>query len=112
MSNIPAKYDITHYQGDTFTLAFYLTGDYSSQTALMQLRTDPSNASVAATPTITVTYNAGTGKSFVEATLDATTTAALAVGTVYYYDFQFTNGAVVTTYLYGNFSITAEVSRP
>jgi len=106
-----AKYDITHYQGDTFILAFYLTGDYTSQTPLMQLRTSPSTASVAATPTITMTYNAGTGKTFVQATMTATTTAALLPSTVYYYDFQFTNAGVVTTYLYGNFSITAEVTR-
>lgn len=106
-----AKYDITHYQGDTFTLAFYMTGDFTSQTPLMQLRTTPSSASVTATPTITMSYSAGTGKTFVEATMSAATTAALLAGTVYYYDFQFNNAGVVTTYLYGNFSITAEVTR-
>jgi ABC-type transport system involved in Fe-S cluster assembly fused permease/ATPase subunit len=105
MSVVAAKYDIMHYQGDTFTLAFYMTGDVTSQTPLMQLRTSPSSAVVSATPTITMTYNAGTGKTFVEATMTSVVTAA------YYYDFQFTNAGVVTTYLYGNFTMTAEVSR-
>lgn len=111
MSVVAAKYDIMHYQGDTFTLAFYMTGDVTSQTPLMQLRTSPSSATVSATPTIAMTYNAGTNKTFVEATMTSTVTAALSEGTVYYYDFQFDNAGVVTTYLYGNFTMTAEVSR-
>ncbi len=106
-----AKYDITHYQGDTFILAFYLGGDFTAQTPLMQLRTTPSSATVTATPTITMTYDAATDKTFVQATMTAATTAALLPATVYYYDFEFTNAGVVTTYLYGNFSITAEVTR-
>jgi hypothetical protein len=106
-----AKYDISHYQGDTFILAFYMPGNVSTQTALCQLRELPSSASAFLTFTVSMTYNAVDDKTLVQASLTAGQTATMAVGSIYYYDFQLTNSGVVTTYLYGNFSVTAEVSR-
>lgn len=109
--SIPATYNIRHYQGDTFQLIFTMNNDLTAQTPLCQLRTDPGSAVVTVAMTVTSTYSAGTNKTTFTCSLTATQTAALLAGTVYYWDFQLTNGAVVNTYLRGNFVVQAEVSR-
>jgi hypothetical protein len=112
---MPAKYDITAYQGDTFTLTFTLEGDFTSQTPAMQVRVTPATGSTTlaspATITIVDTYDAPTNLTTVVSTISATNMATLSATTVYAYDFQYTNGSVVTTYLYGSFAVTAEVTR-
>lgn len=112
---MPAKYDITAYQGDTFTLTFTLEGDTTAQTAAMQVRVTPATGSTTlaspATITITQTYDAPTDLTTIVSTISAATMATLSATTIYAYDFQMTNGSVVTTYLYGSFAVTAEVTR-
>lgn len=109
--SIPATYNITHYQGDTFSFVFAIDGDLSSQTPLLQLRTSTDAVSPTVAATISSSYNGVTLKTTFTCTLTATQTAALTAGTVYYYDFQLTSGSVVTTYIRGNFNVVAEVSR-
>ncbi len=109
--SLPATYNIRHYQGDTFNLIFTMANDLTAQTPLIQLRTDPSAVSATVAMTVSSSYSAGTNKTTFTCSLTATQTAALVAGTVYYYDFQLLNGALVTTYLRGNFVVQAEVSR-
>lgn len=113
---MPAQYDILAYQGDTFTLEFYIDGNFSAHTPRMQLRTTPG----AASPTVDLTvanggivmaYNGGTNKTQITATITAAVTATLLPATIYYYDFQFTLANVVKTYLAGNFTLCSEVTR-
>lgn len=112
---MPAKYDITAYQGDTFTLTFTLAGDYTAQTPAMQVRLTPAAATtVLASPTtitIAQSYSGLSALTTVTVSITATNMASLSATTVYAYDLQYTNGAVVTTYLYGSFAVTAEVTR-
>jgi hypothetical protein len=109
--SLPATYNISHYQGDTFSLVLAMDDDLTAQTPLLQLRTDPSSVSVVVAASIASSYSGVTDKTTFTCTLTATQTAALTAGTVYYYDFQLTNGTTVTTYIRGNFGIVAEVSR-
>jgi hypothetical protein len=109
--SIPATYNIKHYQGDTFSLVFAMDGNLTAQTPLLQLRTDPSSGTVVVAASISSSYSGTTLKTTFTCTLTATQTAALTAGTVYYYDFQLTSGATVTTYIRGNFGVIAEVSR-
>jgi len=109
--SLPATYNIRHYQGDTFSLIFTMETDLTAQTPLIQLRTDPSAVSATVAMTVASSYSAGTNKTTFTCSLTATQTAALTAGTVYYYDFQLLNGAIVNTYIRGNFVVQAEVSR-
>lgn len=110
----PAKYDIHAYQGDTFILAFKLSGGYTGATAALQVRTAPSAASPTislSSPSSGITYSFdGTKTSFV-ATFTGATMAALDPDLVYSYDFQLNNAGIITTYFGGNFAVDAETTR-
>lgn len=109
--SIPATYNIKHYKGDTFQLIFTMDSDLTAQTPLIQLRTDPGSGTVTDTMSISTSYSGVTGKTTFTCSLTSTQTSALTAGFVYYWDFQLTNGSIVTTYLRGNFIVMAEVSR-
>lgn len=119
---IPASYDLTVYQGDTFSKTFRIRqlnadltlGAYLNLTGYVgaaQVRTSPSANSVLATFTVTLedqtSYTGG-----VTISLTSTITAGLAVTTSCVWDLQLTSPAgKVTTYVAGTFSVVAEVTR-
>ena len=110
----PAKYDITAYQGDTFTLQFYIDGDKTGDTLEMQIRTSPSSGSAYITilnAAMTKIYSSPEDKTLVIAGISAATMATLSPTTIYAYDFQSNDSGVINTLLYCSFSVTAEVTR-
>lgn len=108
-------YNFEMYQGDTYNLIFTMTGDQTAKTAKLQLRSTIG----ASTPTIslitgsgiTMTYDSVTGLTTVICTFTATQTGALSPTTIYFYDFELTQGATVKTYFQGNINVTAEKSK-
>ena len=110
----PAKYDISTYQGDTFQLTFYIDGDHTGDTLELQIRVTPATSSAFVTvldAAMTKIYDAGEDKTLVQCPISAATMASFAPATIYAYDFQSTASGNVTTWLYGSFSVTAEVTR-
>ena len=103
---MPANYDITNYQGDTYSLSFSLATDLTAATPRMDLVT-----AYGAAATLPLTGSGGGITSSYTApdttftvTITATQSAALVAGTIYLYDFQLTASGVVTTYLTGTFT--------
>ena len=110
----PAKYDISTYQGDTFQLTFYIDGDHSGDTLELQIRVTPASSSPFLTvldAAMTKIYDVGEDKTLVQCPISAATMATISAFTIYAYDFQSTASGIVTTWLYGSFSVTAEVTR-
>jgi hypothetical protein len=102
---MPANYDITSHQGDTYSLAFSLETDLTAATPRMDLVT-----AYGAAATLALTGGSGISSSYTApnttftVTISAAQSAALVAGTIYLYDFQLTSGGVVTTYLAGTFT--------
>jgi hypothetical protein len=110
----PAKYDITTYQGDTFTLSFYIDGDQTGKTLEMQVRTSPASGSAFVTvldAAMTKIYDVTEDKTLVVAAISAATMATFTPSTIYAYDFQSDDSGNIQTWLYGSFSVMAEVTR-
>jgi hypothetical protein len=110
----PAKYDIKTYQGDTFTLSFYIDGDQTGKTLEFQVRTSPSSGSAFVTvldAAMTKIYDVAEDKTLVIAAINATTMATFSPSTIYSYDFQSDDSGNVQTWLYGSFTVMAEVTR-
>jgi len=112
MSN-PANYPLTLRIGDTETVSVTLqssTGtpiNITGRTYAAQVRTTADASSALATFSCSVT-NGTAGQ--LACTLTATQTAALTTG-VAVWDLQETNGATVTTLLYGPVRIDQDVTR-
>jgi hypothetical protein len=108
-----AERNIEIYQGDTY--AHQLSIKDSSNAAINistrsyagQIRKKRSSNTVTATFTTEITDGANGVVAF---SLGANITSNIASGT-YVYDFQETNGAVVTTLLTGNVVVTGQVTR-
>ena len=110
----PAKYDIKTYQGDTFTLQFYIDGDRTGETLEMQVRTSPASGSAFVTVadgSMTKIYDVGENKTLVIAGISAATMGTFSPSIVYAYDFQSDDSGNITTWLYGSFTVIAQVTR-
>jgi hypothetical protein len=116
-SDIAAELCITHTKGDTFIRDFAFTDadgnpiDLTGYSVRLQLRESVRSSSAtldAATPNeITIT---GAGNNVLSVLIDAETMEIPA--RKYVWDLQLTTpGGVVTTYLFGNFTITSDVTR-
>ena len=87
----PAKYDIKTYQGDTFTLQFYIDGDRTGETLEFQVRTSPGSGSAFVTVadgSMTKIYDVGENKTLVIAGISAATMGTFSPSIVYAYYFQ------------------------
>ena len=108
-----ASRDISIYQGDTYAHELRIKDsananvNITSRTYTGQIRKKRNSDTINATFTSSIT-NASNG--IVILSLSAASTANIAAGT-YVYDFQETNGTVVTTLLAGNVVVTAQVTR-
>jgi hypothetical protein len=108
-----AERDIEIYQGDTYVHQLSLKDsanaviNISSRTYSGQIRKRRSSSTITATFATEITDGAN---GIVVFSLAANLTSNIASGT-YVYDFQETNGAVVTTLLTGNVAVTGEVTR-
>ena len=110
----PAKYDIKTYQGDTFTLQFYIDGDRTGETLEFQVRTSPGSGSAFVTVadgSMTKIYDVGENKTLVIAGISAATMGTFSPSTLYAYDFQSDDSGNITTWLYGSFTVIAQVTR-
>ena len=111
---MPADYDIKIYQGDTWTLQLYLTGDYSSATHKFTLQANLGAASNALQLTlgsgITAVYDAVAQKTLVTITMSSANSESLNPDTIYAYDYETTLSGVVLTWLSGSFTLTEDVS--
>ena len=108
-----ATRNITIYQGDTYAHELRIKNssnanvNITSRTYTGQVRKKRSSDTAAATFTSEIT-NAANG--IVILSLTSAQTANIAAGT-YVYDFQETNGAIITTLITGTVTVTGEVSR-
>lgn len=111
----PGRYNITAYQGATYSLNLTWTiggsaVNLTNYTAAMQVRTTP-----AATATIFSLTN-GTGITLggtagtIAVTIGATAMGAAEAGQ-YVYDLELNSGSTVTRLIQGTFQIQAEVTR-
>jgi hypothetical protein len=108
-----ATRNITIYQGDTYAHELRIRNSananvtITSRTYTGQVRKKRNSDTVAATFTSEITNGAN---GIVVMSLTAAATANIAAGT-YVYDFQETNGTVITTLITGTVTVTGEVSR-
>ena len=108
-----ATRNITIYQGDTYAHELRIKNssnanvNITSRTYTGQVRKKRNSDTAAATFTSEIT-NAANG--IVILSLTSAQTANIAAGT-YVYDFQETNGTVITTLITGTVTVTGEVSR-
>jgi hypothetical protein len=111
--SLPARYDIVHYQGDTYTLTLSLDGDKTASTPKLEI-SPPNDATPDLELTtgsgITATYDAPTDKTTYTIVITATQSTTLGATTNYWYDFQLQSGSVVTTFLAGSFTQMAQTS--
>jgi hypothetical protein len=125
MSQMPAQYNIAHYRGDTFDKSFafktatefdsagnpteFEAVDMTGGTLLAQLRltADLSSPVIATFEILDYVPAEGTWRLHLDAD-----ELALVTWSVSHYDVQFTNAAgAVQTLFYGEFDMTADVSR-
>lgn len=108
-----ATRNITIYQGDTYAHELRIKNSananvtITSRTYTGQIRKKRNSDTAAATFTSEIT-NAANG--IVVLSLTSAQTANIAAGT-YVYDFQETNGTIITTLITGTVTVTGEVSR-
>ena len=108
-----ATRNITIYQGDTYAHELRIKNSananvtITSRTYTGQIRKKRNSDTVAATFTSEITNGAN---GIVVMSLSAAATANIAAGT-YVYDFQETNGTIITTLITGTVTVTGEVSR-
>lgn len=108
-----AQRNIEIYQGDTYAHQLSLKNsanaviNISARSYAGQIRKKRSSDTITATFTTEITDGANGVVAF---SLSPNITSNIASGT-YVYDFQETNGAVVTTLLTGNVVVTGEVTR-
>ena len=108
-----ATVNIQIYQGDTYVHQLSLKNsanaviNISTRTYAGQIRKRSSSDTIAATFTTEITDGAN---GVVVFSLASGVTSNIASGS-YVYDFQETNGAVVTTLLAGSVTVTGEVTR-
>ena len=108
-----AERNIEIYQGDTYAHQLSLKNsanaviNISTRTYAGQIRKKKSSETITATFTSEITDGAN---GVVVLSLTPGVTANIASGS-YVYDFQETNGAVVTTLLAGNVVVVAQVTR-
>jgi len=109
----PATQNLTIVRGDTEVIVINLTSDTSApinvsgRTYRAQIRDEKDSSSIAASFSCAIT-NAVNGE--ITCTLTAAHSAALSAGTKYW-DFEETNGSVVTTILAGSVNVLADVTR-
>lgn len=117
MTTTPGRYNMTCYQGATFSLApvWKINGqvvNLTDYTAVMQVRTSPDDPTVlvelsTANGRITITGTSG----LVSLSLNAATTAALDAGQ-YVYDLELTApDSTVTRLLQGGFVVIPQVTQ-
>lgn len=110
---MPATLNLSLRIGDTETVSVTITDSTGTAvnitgcTYAAQIRSNASDTSVLATFSCSIT-NAAAGT--LQATLSATTTAALSPGLAVW-DLQETNGTTVTTLLAGQVTIVQDVTR-
>lgn len=110
---IPATRNIKIYRGDTEIVNVTITSDgttpvdVTGRTYTAQVRYTVDAASPAATFSCVIT-NAAAGQ--VQLTLSSAATTSLTAGTAYW-DFQETNGSVVSTLIAGKCTILPDVTR-
>jgi hypothetical protein len=108
-----ATRNITIYQGDTYAHELRIKDSananvtITSRTYSGQIRKKRNSDTAAATFTSEITNGAN---GIVIMSLSAAATANIAAGT-YVYDFQETNGTIITTLITGTVTVTGEVSR-
>ena len=114
--SMPARYDITHFQGDTFSMVITLNGNFSSSTMKFEIKSltvsSPAALELFIGSGITVgTYNPITGQTAVTIGITAAQSLALGNTTIYQYDFEITTGSTVLTYLSGSFAQVEETAQ-
>jgi hypothetical protein len=108
-----ATRNITIYQGDTYAHELRIRNSananvtITSRTYSGQIRKKRNSDTATATFTSEITNGAN---GIVVMSLSAAATANIAAGT-YVYDFQETNGTIITTLITGTVTVTGEVSR-
>jgi hypothetical protein len=111
---LPARYDIIHYEGDTFTLTIQLEGSFLASTPKFEIKV-PNSASpsleLSSGSGITVgAYNPLTNRTTFTITITSAQSTTLGSSAVYWYDFEMNTGGVITTYLSGSFTQQQQVS--
>jgi hypothetical protein len=110
---VPATQNLTITRGDTEVIVINITSDGSApidvtgRTYRSQIRRTKDSGTVEAQLNCVIT-NAANGQ--VQATLSAGDSATLPVGPSFW-DFEETNGSVVTTILAGTVTVLADVTR-
>lgn len=112
--SIPAKYDITHYQGDNYDLIVKIPVDLATAAIKFEIKT-PNAAS--ATLELTLgsgiskdTFDAGTGTTTVYVSISSAQSTTLGT-TVYFYDFETTLSGQKITWFGGRFAQMSQVSE-
>lgn len=116
---MPVKQNLSIYRGDKFSFTFSIKDgngvyiDKTGYTPTAQIRTSADDADVVVAFTAAL-LDQTVAPGAVILTLTAAQTAALAAGK-YVWDVQLTNDADptdVTTYLFGDVTVTADVTKP
>lgn len=124
MSN-PARYDIEMYRGDDYSVVFDLTDindvgiDMTGGEVIMQIRLSADSPDVLATYTTTISDTLDDVGSVtvvngrITASMAGTTTTGIDFGRHNdgVYDLQLTLSGVIETYLYGDVTISKDVSK-
>lgn len=112
--SIPARYDITHYEGDTYDLTVKIPIDLTLATVKFELKLPNAGAA-----TLELTEGSGIGVDAFDA-IAGTTTVYIQItsgqsntlGTsVYFYDLETTISGQVITWLSGTFAQIAQVTE-
>lgn len=112
--SIPAKYNITHYQGDTFITAIALEGNLTTTTPKFEIKLPNATSAtleLLSGSGITIqAYDAASDTTTFAIAISAAQSTTLGYADVYWYDFEILSGSVVTTYLAGSFTQPQQVS--
>lgn len=112
--SIPARYDITHYAGDTYDLVVKIPQDLTLATIKFEIKLPD-----AANPTLELFEGSGIGQDAYDVSSGTTTiyinitaTQSTNLGTsVYYYDLETNTTGQVTTWLSGTYAQMAQVTQ-
>ena len=110
---VPSTQNLTITRGDTETVVVTLKDgagvamDITGRTYRAQIRTAKDSSTISASFSCAITNAAG---GEITSTLSAVSSATLAAGK-FYWDFEETNGSIVTTILAGTVTVLADVSR-
>lgn len=107
--SIPARYDIYHKQGDTYSVTLTVEGDKTASAPKFEITLAGSSVlELTQGSGITELYNGIDDVTVYGVTITAAQSAALLSTSIYNYDFQLSDAGIITTYLSGLLTLQGE----